>query len=168
MPNFPIKLGSHNGGNSRIIRGLSNGIIKDAFAGTWWWVQQLDIGDFTGDADGAQALVFSTVFPNNPFPTNVVRKQPLVYVRTPLSGGAVNACTIEFGDANDPNGLLTSTSVFTGASGFLQTTAAAEFAPRFEAAFSPTVDIATTNGNISALTAGSLVFMIAFTPAASV
>lgn len=168
MPNFPIKLGSQNGGNSRIMRGLSNGIIKDAFGGTWWWVQQLDAGDFTGDADGAQVLTFSTLFPNNPFPTNVVRKQPLVYVRTPASGGTLSAVTIEFGDVGDPNGLLTSTSVFTGASGFLQTTGAAEFAPRFESAFSPTVDIATTDDNVADISAMSLVFMIAFTPPASV
>ncbi|MBK6920383.1 MAG: hypothetical protein IPH07_23485 [Deltaproteobacteria bacterium] len=165
---FPVKLGARNGGNSRLIRALQSGVIRDAFVGNWVWVQRLRETDFTPDADTAQSLTLSTLFPANPFPTNVIRENPLVYVASPAAGGSLSAVTLEFGDAADPNGLMTSTSIFTGASGFLQTTGAAEFTSRFEAAFDPTVDIATTSDDVDAIEGMDLWLMIQFTPVASV
>lgn len=174
MPDFPIKLGSRNGGNSRVMRGLSNGVIRDAFAGSWWWIQNVKRGDFALAAATSQAITLATTYPRNPFPTNVDRSTPCIYVATPLSGGAISAATIEMGDAGDPDGLVTATSCFTGVSGFLppnltgSNPTAAEYADRVELAMSPSFTLRSTGANLSAATAFNFWLMIKFSPLASV
>jgi hypothetical protein len=167
MATFPIKLGQRNGGNSRVLRGLQSGIFKDAFVGDWVWQVNLVPTSITLEGDTSQAFDLNTIFASNPFPTNVVRKQPLIRVVTPIVGaGPITAAVAILGDTNDDNGLVESQSVF--AAGTLQSVAAAEFAPRFEAAFAPLLTIGTTGGNLSGITAMSIFVQIHFSPVASV
>ncbi len=84
---------------------------------------------------------------------------------TDFSGGAVSACAVEGGDTGDDNGLLTTTSVFTGVgAGITQTTGAAEFARHEESSFVPTFTITTVTANVDQLTAGELDYFIRFQP----
>lgn len=168
MADFPEKLGQRNGGNARIIRGLCNGVFKDSFCGDWWWVVNLKHSTTTLEADTSQVFTLNTLFSGNPFPTNVVRKQGLIYVEDAVEGGSISAATAILGDAGNDDALIEAAtgSVFT-AGVYNQSTAAAEFAPRFEAAFSPIVTLATTGDNVDDSTF-SLWVMILFSPVASV
>lgn len=164
---FPLRIGTRNGSNGGVVRALKSNRIPHAFAGPYVWYQKFDIllaG--TLDADGVQEFDLHTYNPNNLFPANVMRGVPMLYLREVFAGGTVNAATVEMGDANDPNGIHTAVSVFTGATlGYLaNTVGAAEYAPRFEAAYIPTITLRTTAGNISALTTGELWVGIKFEP----
>lgn len=164
---FPLRIGARNGSNGGVIRALKSNRIPHAFAPRFWWYQRFDITlAGTLDADGIQEFDLHTYNPNNLFPANVERTLPMVYVRELFAGGAVSACTYEAGNANDPNGLHTAVDVFTGSAlGWrANTTGAAEYAPRFEAAFIPSITIRTTTANVAALTAGSLYQVIGFNP----
>lgn len=173
MGDFPVKLGSRNGGNARVLNGLKTGVFRDAFTGSWWWQQRVAFGDFSLNAATSQNVTLATVYPTNPFPTNVDRSTPLVYVVRPLQGGAISASTITMGDSGDADGLVTSTSIYTGVSGYLppnltsQAPNAAEYADRFEPAFSPQITLGTTSANVNAATGFEFVVMIKFSPAAS-
>jgi hypothetical protein len=91
------------------------------------------------------------------------RKGCFVNRRAAFAGAT--AVTAIMGDAADDNGLLTSTSLTT--TGIVQTTGAAEYTPRYEAAFVPQVQItlasATPLSN-AALTAGEAVFELHGSP----
>lgn len=131
------------------------------------WRRNFRVGDFTGAGATSQEInLFSGItsaalaragqagdFPSNVW-CNII--PPTLRVITPFAGGSVSACTIEFGDAGDPNGYLVASDVFTGiASGTLYTqTSAAQEGIRPETAFAPTLTIRTTTANVSALTAG--------------
>lgn len=168
---FPLVIGARNGSNGAAMRALKTGRVPHAFAGPFWWYQKFDITRAgTLDADGVQEFDLHTYNANNLFPANVIRGVPMIYLAEVFAGGTVNACTVEMGDANDPNGLHTAVNVFTGATlGYLaNTVSAAEYAPRLEASFIPTITIRTTAGNISALTTGELWVGIKFAPVAGV
>ena len=164
---FPLLIGARNGSNGGVIRALKSNRVPHAFAPTFWWYQRFDIlAAGTLDADGIQEFDMHTYNANNLFPANVVRTHPLIYVTELFAGGAISAATIEMGDAGDPNGLHTAVDVFTGAAlGYrANTTAAAEYAPRFEAAFIPSITLRTTTGNVNAATSGDLWIMLGFNP----
>lgn len=123
-----------------------------------WWVQRVTV-DVLNTAATSQALNLNTQFTTNPFPTDVfILPGTYVDLRVVFAGGAVNACTIILGDTNDDDGLLTSTNVFTGQStGVKCTPSAAEYrSALYESAFVPLLTINTTNGNVSALTTGTI------------
>lgn len=132
------------------------------------WELLVTVGDFTGEGDTSQDLNLDTLYPDRPFINNVwLEPGAHVVPVTAFAGGAINAVTIQLGDANDPDGLVTSSSVFTGVTigAPIATPSAAEYALRFESAYAPQLRIVTTNGNVSALTAGALLIRIPFTPA---
>lgn len=163
---FPIKIGGRGRSNGRVVQAERSGRIPYAVGRLYWWQCYLRVGGFTGESDGIQEIALNDLASTRlTFPTNVWREVAYLKPVTAFSGGNVNACTAELGDANDPNGLVTAIDVFTGSSLLgieTATAAAAEFAPRTEAAFVPTVTIRTTNGNTEDLTAGVLVAVIGF------
>jgi hypothetical protein len=164
---FPLRIGARNGSNGGVIRSLKSNRIPHAFAGPFFWSQKFDILEAgTLEGDGIQEFDLHTYNANNLFPANVMRGVPMIYLSEVFAGGAVDAATIEMGDANDPNGLHTAVNVWTGATlGYLaNTVSAAEYAPRFEAAFIPTITLRTTSGFVNALTTGELWVGIAFKP----
>lgn len=164
---FPIRIGAKNGSNGGVVRSLKSNRIPHAFAPRFWWYQKFDITlAGTLDADGIQEFDMHTYNANNLFPANVIRSTPLLYLAEVCAGGTIAAATIEMGDAGDPNGLHTAVDVFTGATlGYLANTVlAAEYAPRFEAAFIPSITLRTTTGNINAATTFELWTMIGFNP----
>lgn len=169
MAKFPVKLGQRNGGNARVLRGLTTGVFKDSFTGNWWWVVNLKRGmpGLTLEGDGSQVITLNTLFSGNPFPTNVIRKQALVYVEDAIVGPSISAGTVILGDNGNPDGLIESQSTFTS-DVTLQSVAAAEFAPRFEAAFSPETTITATGAALNVATSLSYWYMIEFSPVASV
>ncbi len=87
---LPIKIGLP-GSNRRFYDGLRNGILRDPLSGSWWWSQRLRLRDFVPEADTSQTIVWSTLFPNNPFPQRVVRKSVLLYVNESMVGGTISA-----------------------------------------------------------------------------
>lgn len=164
---FPFRIGARNGSNGGVIRSLKSNRIPHAYAPRFWWYQKFDIllaGAL--DADTSQRFDLHTYNPNNLFPANVERGLPLLYLGEVFDGGAVTACAGILGDANDDNGLYTTTALGQGETlGWkANTTAAAEYAPRFESAFIPQLGLDTTNGNINALTTGELWIVIGFNP----
>jgi hypothetical protein len=175
---FPMRIGGRNGSNSGLIRALKGNRIPHAFCGTFVWYVKFDIllaG--TLDADGVQEFDLHTYIGSNPsqphsglFPANVRRCGTMLYIREVFAGGTNSACTLEFGDAGDPNGLHTAVDVWTGsATGYRDnTTAAAEYAPRFEAAFIPSLTLRTTTSTIAALTTGECWIGIKFQPESGV
>lgn len=166
---FPTLIGKGNGGNGRVVNNLKRNLFPFAVNFKWVWYTIFDI-TLAGslDADGSQEFDLHTYDANNLFPANVERKKPYVRLITNFTGGAVNAATITVGDTGAANGLITATSVFSGAPKIIQTVGAAEYADRIETAFIPVAVIATTNGNVNALTAGKALIAIAFNPLISV
>lgn len=168
MAQFPIKLGAKNGGNARIIRGLSNGTFRQGFAGDWWWIQRIRlvgrIQDFVGAAATSQVLTLNTLFPANPFPTDVHRSVALIEVVSNAVGPSITQLAVILGDAADDNGLLTTTNTIAAAGTTLQTTGAAEFADQYEAAFSPILTLTSTGANLSVLTNFDMIVKIKFSP----
>lgn len=164
---FALRIGARNGSNAGVVRALKSNRIPHAFTGPFTWYTRFAITSAgTLSAATSQEFDLHTYAPYNLFPANVVRRVPFLYLATPFSGGAVSAATVELGDANDPNGLHTAVNVWTGATtGYLaNTVSAAEYAPRFEAAFIPSITLRTTSANVSALTAGVLWVGIKFEP----
>lgn len=135
---------------------------------TFVWELTVSVGDFTGAGATSQELDLNALYPNNPFINDVWLEPGAHFVPlVAFAGGTVNACTLEMGDTGDPNGLVTASSVFTGVTigAPIVTTGAAEYALRYESGYLPTVTLRTTAGNVSALTAGSVLLRIPFTPA---
>lgn len=138
------------------------------------WRRNVRIGDFTGAAATSQALNLFTGLTatalarpgqSGDFPANAwINTAMGPYIRriTDFSGGSSTAVSVQLGDAGDPNGLLTTTSVFTGVgAGISWTPAAAEYARRPEDAYAPILTI-TSDVNIAALTAGELEVVIPY------
>ena len=164
---FPLRIGARNGSNGGVIRALKSNRIPHAAAFKFWWYQKFDIlRAGTLDADTSQDFDLHTYNPYNLFPANVIRSKPLLYLAEVFAGGTIAACTCSLGDAGDPDGLQTSTNIFTGQSlGYkANTTGAAEYADRFEAAFVPLLQVNTTTGTVAAHTTGELWAMIGFSP----
>jgi hypothetical protein len=164
---FPIKLGARNGGNSRVVRGLQSGVFRQAFTGSWCWIQRVRLADFTPDAATSQTLILNTLFPANPFPEHVERGLPLIWVEENPRGPSITALNVELGDnpsGGDRDGLITSTNIYSAAGTYVQTVGAAEFAHRYEAAYDPRLYLAATGANLSVLTAFDLVVLIKFEP----
>lgn len=135
------------------------------------WELLITIGDFTGDAATSQELDLAAIYPDNPFVEDVwLEPGAHIVPITAFAGGAVNACTLELGDTDDPNGLVTASNVFTGVTTGVSvaTPSAAQYALRFESAYLPVATLRTTNGNVSALTAGRALVRIPFSPAREV
>lgn len=100
------------------------------------------------------------------FPTNVWVDGALANVVTAFDTAGSPTITIEIGgafdsDANDPNGLLTSTSITTA--GPIETIAAALSVEHFEAAYVPTATI-TSDALFADLTAGDVSCIIRYNP----
>ena len=167
---FPTLIGKGNGGNGRVVNNLKRNLFPFAVNFKWVWYTVFDITRSVAalEADGSQEFDLHTYDPTNLFPANVERKKPYVRLITNFTGGAVNASTITVGDTGAANGLITSTSVFSGAPKIIQTVGATEYADRIETAFIPVAVIATTNGNVNALTAGKALIAIAFNPLISI
>lgn len=176
---FYPRVGARNGSNAGLIRAMKSNRIPFAWCDPMCWYIKFDI-TLAGTLEAATAQEFDlhTYLGSNPsapgsgclFPANVRRTGTMLYVREVFAGGSISACTLEFGDAGDPNGLHTAVDVFTGsATGYrANTTAAAEYAPRFEAAFIPSLTIRTTTANVASLTTGEVWIGIKFEPEAGV
>ena len=167
---FPIKIG-FPGGNRDLFHGMRNGLIRDVIGGSWWWRQRLRLRDFTPDADTSQRLIFSDVFPNNPFPLRVIRKSVLVHVEESIVGGTISAGTIIVGDTGDTNGVLEAASgdIFGNDDAILQDLAAVQIAggEQYEGDWATDgfgVQIDSTGGNLNTATALDLTFFVEFTP----
>lgn len=124
---------------------------------TYTYVATLDHTSTISDHRGAEKV--STLFPEN-----VVRADCTVDVSEAFAG--VTALTMIVGDANDDNGLVTSTTIKSEA--VINTVAAAENTPRFESAFVPQFTITAASAtplSFDSLTAGEFEVEIAYTPA---
>ena len=137
-----------------------------------FWRRVVTFGDFTAAAavtqeidlhDDVTAAHLARSGQAGQFPANVdIMRGTYIRTITDWAGGAATSATVEVGDTGDPNGLVTSTSVFTGVgAGIVRTSAAAEYDTHDEAAFIPTLTI-TSDVNINTLTAGSLEIVIPF------
>jgi hypothetical protein len=166
---FPVRFG-HRGSARDMFRALLHGLIPWAWRPRFWWRQVVRVDDFVGEGDTDQLLTLNTLYPKNTFPTDVDLLEGATIENLVLPVGAsVTAATLRLGDANDDDGLVTvSNWLGSGAAvgDILNTPAAAEYANRYEAAFSPQVRIVLTGGNLSALTAGQFEVCIPWTPRA--
>lgn len=161
---FPIKLGRGGSSNARVLNALRSGRIPYAASWPYWWECRVQAGDFTGQADGDQTLDLNTLFPAKAFPSNVKRLAAYVRVDTGISGGSISDADIELGHAGDLDALLTVSPAFTTNTGLIRTPAAAEYAPRVEASFAPTLRVLTTGDNTNAITAMDLTVFIRVAP----
>jgi hypothetical protein len=150
-----------------------NGRSPDPVQRIYAWRRNVRIGDFTAAGATSQALnlftglttaALSRAGQSGDFPANVELNVLPPYLRlvTPFAGGLVSACTIELGDAGDPNGLVEARNVFTGATTGIIYGAGAEAAVRLESAYTPTITIRTTSADVSALTAGEIEIVIRY------
>lgn len=126
---------------------------------------------FTPAAAMSQTLALNTLFPNNTFPRNVdLRAGTKVKKITDGSGTGILSLDIEVGgtfdSGVDANGLLTSSSIYTGAgAGYLQTPAAAEYDEHYESAFLPSVTLTSTGANLDVSDlAGAFEVLIPWSP----
>ncbi len=148
--------------------------VRHAPGLTWLWSVTCEVKINAGTAQiGAtdlaaavtQEIDLNVAFPNNTFPTNVQRGEAYIKREVDFSGGTITAINASVGDANDPNGLVTATNIFTGAGeGYFGSPAAAEYAMQPESAFVPTLTLDTTGDNVADVTAGRLVVVIPFRP----
>lgn len=164
---FPVKFG-HRSSAREMFRALAHGLIPHAWRPRFWYRQVVRVGDFVGEGDTDQLLTLNTLYPNNAFPieADLLEGASIENLTLPV-GTSVTAATLRLGDANDDDGLVTvSNWLGSGAAvgDILNTPAAAEYANRYEAAFSPQVRIVLTGGFLSALTAGAFEVCIPWTP----
>jgi hypothetical protein len=177
MPDFPIKLG-HRSSGAETIRAMQKNQIPWAFRPRMLYRQAVTLADFSPTAGLSQTLTLNTLFPRNTFPTTINGGVDLlegctVENLTLPAGGTITALTIEVGgtfDAGvDPSGLLTSSNLLGGGAAegdVLNTPAAANYANRYESAFSPTVTLTAVGGNLNTLTALGFEVLIPWTPRA--
>ena len=167
MANFPIRLSGRHAA-PETMRAMFSGLVQHAYRPRLWWRQTIDVADFTGAGATTQELDLNVLFPNNTFPNNVDLEEGVIVHNLVLPvGTSITAVTVEVGDTNDPNGLLTASNVLgSGAAvgDVLNTPGAAEYARRPESAFVPTLTINTTGANVSALTAFRVQVCIPWTP----
>lgn len=158
MPNLPIIPGK-SGSDARYLDGLQSGLFRQTpWSPDFWWIQRVRVADLTLDNDTSTTVSLNGVYTTNTFPTNVKRAGAAIYLRTAFSGGTVDGCTVDLGDAGDVDELLDGVDVFTGATaGWYDTTAGvSRDVQNYESAYAPTLTIITTTGNGNALTAGEL------------
>lgn len=127
--------------------------------------------DFPGAATGAVVTTTSATITlgstGNYFPSNVWVAGAIANVSTAFDiASGTPTITMEVGgafdsDADDPNGLMTSSSLATA--GVLETIAADLFVEHFELAYAPTVTI-TSDVLFADLTQGEVSVMIRYTP----
>lgn len=167
MASFPVKFG-HRGSVIALFRALLYGLISWAWRPRFWYRQVVTISDFVGEGDTDQLLTLNTLFPRNAFPADVDLLEGATIENLVLPvGTSITAVTVRLGDAGDDDGLLTVSNLLgSGAAvgDVLNTPAAAQYANRYESAFSPQVRLVTTGGNLSALTAISFEVCIPWTP----
>lgn len=91
-----------------------------------------------------------------------------VQLATLFSGGAVSACTVQIGDAGDPDSIMTATDIFTGASGFPKAGTGGVLGGAGHAADFGGVQLqalfTVVGANLTALTAGDLTIRLYFLP----
>ena len=170
MPDFPLKLtGRHAGPDT--IRALHQGRIKWPFKVELWYRQRITLDDFTPAAATTQTLTLNSLFANNTFPATAILEEGCLVRNVALPTGTPTALTITVGgtfDAGvDADGLLTTSNLLGGgaaAGDMLNTPAAANYARRYESAFSPTVFLSATGGNLNTLTALDIELLIPWTP----
>jgi hypothetical protein len=121
--------------------------------------------DFPGAATGAvvttNVATITLGSAGNYFPANVWVDGAIANVSTLFDEGGSPTITLEVGDANDPNGLMTASDLTTA--GVCETTGAAEFTQHMETAFAP---IVTVTGDIlfGDLTQGEVSVMVRYIP----
>jgi hypothetical protein len=158
----------HRGSNAEVLRAIQSNAIPHAMRLRHWYRQVVRVGDFVGEGDTDQLLTLNTLYPKNTFPTTVdlLEGASIVNLTLPV-GTSLTAATLRLGDANDDDGLVTvSNWLGSGAAvgDVLNTPSAAEYANRYEAAFSPQVRIVFTGANLSAATAGAFEVFIPWAP----
>lgn len=175
MSNFyvPVRAGTSASG---YLNALEAGALP---ATPMWhaaWRVQVDFssGSVGGTALAAattQAIDLDVAYPNRTFPKTstkipgVVRAFACARIVNPVSGGTLSALTMELGDAADADGLITATSIFTGATlGWFSTAGAAEEAYRVEQNFIPQLSLAATGDNLDQIDAGRVDLYIGFIP----
>lgn len=144
--------------NADVMRWIEHG-AKDPLCVRGVWTCRVVVGQFTGDGDTDQTLDLHAYDPYNLFPADVwLEPGHSIVPVTAFAGGAISAFTAEVGDAGDTDGLVTASSVFTGVTlnDPIVTPSAAQYALRYEANYVPVLRMLSTDGNISAATAGEL------------
>jgi len=158
----------HRSSNAEVLRAIETNKIPHAMRLRHWYRQVVEVGDFVGEGDTDQLLTLNTLYPKNTFPTDVdLLEGACIVNRTLPVGASLTAATLRLGDANDDDGLMTvSNWLGSGAAvgDVLNTPGAAEYANRYEAAYSPQVRIVFTGANLSAATAGAFEVFIPWTP----
>lgn len=127
------------------------------------WTETVSYSDYS-DADTSESLDLNATFTSNLFPSNVFLTVAWLEIITAFSGGTVSAATMILGDAGDDNGLITESSVFTGASGLVQAGGAESYRSTLEASYTPLLQLDTTGGNINTLAAGEVRVCIGYKP----
>lgn len=126
------------------------GGVPENLAGVRKVSQTITHADLT-DADTAQDIAIDGV------PANAIPLAATAYLTTAFSGGTVSAIVAEVGDAGDPNGLMTSTDVFTGAAVGHKHAPGAEITTQTrKSSWAPIVRFTSTDDNLVNLTAGSV------------
>lgn len=167
----PFRFG-HRGSTRDVMRMLQRGGVPHPMRQRLLYQQIVTVSDFTGAGATTQTLTLNTLFPKNVFPTeaDLLAGATVENVVLPV-GTSITALTIQLGgvfDAGtDADGLLTASNLLgSGAAvgDVLNTVGAANYANRYESAFSPTVLLTSTGANLSALTAISFKVIIPWTP----
>lgn len=161
---FPIVIAAHGRSNARVLQAERSGRIPYATARLYCWQHTFRLSQITPAGATSQAIDLNAIA-RVAFPPRVRRELAIIKPLTAFAGGNVSAITAELGDTDDPNGLVTAIDVFTGSSLLgveTDTSGAAQYAPRIEAAFAPLLTLRTTNDNVSALTTGTLAVEIYF------
>lgn len=178
MNRFPIRLGSRS--SNKDVLDFIRTFCPWAVDWKWWYRQVIYLDParrvFTADADGSQVLTLNTLFPNNVFPENVDKREGArLKLLVPPSGGDITDVDVTLGGTfenggADPDGLVTITAIEEGTAtaGYIVTPSAARYAREYESAFSPTLTITTTGGNIADIEEGALEVLIPWSPLRSV
>lgn len=153
------------GTNRDLLQAIENGQVRGPMVYRGCWTKRVAIGDFTAAAATSQELDLHDDVSNTwLFPADVyLLPGHSLYPITEFAGGGAGSCTGAVGDTDDTDGLVTASSIFTGATleQPIVTPAAAQYALRHEAAFIPTLLLA-SDVNISLLTAGEVEVRIRF------
>jgi hypothetical protein len=170
MSGLPVKFG-FRGSSRGVVRALDQDLIKDQFRPRLLYSQLVTVDDFVGAAALTQALNLNALFPKNVFPAgargvDLLAGTTVENVVLPVGAG-ITSITIQLGDTFDPNGLLTASNLLGGGAAVgdvLSTPGAAEYANRFESAYSPECLITAIGANLSLLTAISFHVVIPWAP----
>lgn len=125
------------------------------------FVRTITTADFV-DADTSEEVALGTDDDGVAFPANARVLWAVADLKQVVAGGTISAVTITVGDAADPDELLTSTNIFTGAALGKKYTPAAAYVPlTLEAtAYAPIAVITFTGGNSNTATTGRIVIVI--------